>query len=312
MQTVENRFSLADITNIDRFKLLGAAMAADPAAELWRTKVSARRVEGKDGLQSTQLVTSEAVDKVSAQVPLLPLEEAVRQLSDMVLGASIVPGRSNQRAALTPIVDAVLLGLGSHAQEVLSTNLDRVAGRVITLITDEQRAFTRKPEYEDVVKVETFAPVRVGRPSTTADRVSKFERGVGYTGWQRSMYEQAWFDSGTERDAANAIDGSAEVLCWVRLNTDDCPILWSGMNRWYNPDFIVVEADGGHWIVEVKMEKEIASPDVLGKAEAAQRWVNHVNASELTGAKWAYLLVSESDVAAARGDWTGLRSLNRI
>jgi len=41
------------------------------------------------------------------------------------------------------------------------------------------------------------------------------------------------------------------------------------------------------------------------------RWVNHVNADPKTGAIWAYLLVLESDVEAAKGSWPALKALNR-
>jgi type III restriction enzyme len=61
------------------------------------------------------------------------------------------------------------------------------------------------------------------------------------------------------------------------------------------------------------MDKELASADVAGKAEAARRWVNHVNADKTTGApSWRYLLVGEADVAKAKGAWPALKSLNRI
>ena len=61
----------------------------------------------------------------------------------------------------------------------------------------------------------------------------------------------------------------------------------------YNPDFIVIEDDGTHWIVEVKMN-EMMSADVLGKREAAKRWANYVTADERVGVTWRYLLASES------------------
>jgi type III restriction enzyme len=64
-------------------------------------------------------------------------------------------------------------------------------------------------------------------------------------------------------------------------------------------------------MVEIKMEKEGTTPSVLGKAEAALRWVNHVNADPKTAAKWAYLLVLESDVEASKGSWSALKALNR-
>ena len=48
----------------------------------------------------------------------------------------------------------------------------------------------------------------------------------------------------------------------------------SSAGQGYNPDFIVIVIviDGTHGVVEVKMDKELASEDVKGKREAAKRW----------------------------------------
>jgi len=311
MLGVQSKFTLSDITDRDPFKRLGERLAADANGELRRVKVSARTVTGRDGLTTTHMVTSDAVDKVSSQAPLLALEEARRQLADLVLGSDAVPARATERARLAPILDDLIAGLGAKAVPVLSTNLDRVAARVIDLIQRAQKEFAPKPTYDEVVDVVEFANVRLQRPTASGDRFGKFERQAGYEGWERGMYPQAWFDSGTELTAANIFDAAAEVAFWVRLERNDCPILWSGMKTSYNPDFIVVDRSWTHYMTEIKMEKEGSTPAVLGKAEAALRWVNHVNADPKTGVAWAYLLVLESDVEAAKGSWPALKALNR-
>ena len=53
MSTVESSFTLADITDTDRFRRLGASLAADPDGELARTLVSARVMVAPDGLKRT-------------------------------------------------------------------------------------------------------------------------------------------------------------------------------------------------------------------------------------------------------------------
>jgi type III restriction enzyme len=63
--------------------------------------------------------------------------------------------------------------------------------------------------------------------------------------------------------------------------------LWTSGGREYDPGFIVVETDDAHWVVEVKMDKEMTSPDVDGKREAALRWANWVNASPDVAEHWA-------------------------
>ncbi len=55
------------------------------------------------------------------------------------------------------------------------------------------------------------------------------------------------------------------------------------------------------------MEKELENAEVKGKESAALRWANHVSAK--TGVTWRYLLVGESDIAAARRSWAALRGL---
>jgi len=100
------------------------------------------------------------------------------------------------------------------------------------------------------------------------------------------------------------------IALWVRLQIGDLPILWTDGGREYNPDFIAVGADGTHWVIEVKMDKEMTTPDVKGKRDAARRWANYVSADENgDGTRWRYLLVSESDVKTAKGSWAALKAL---
>ncbi len=73
------------------------------------------------------------------------------------------------------------------------------------------------------------------------------------------MYLQAWFVSSTERTLATILDDADEIRYWVQLLTGNLPILWQSDGREYNPDFIAVETDGMHWLIESKMEKELES-----------------------------------------------------
>lgn len=96
---------------------------------------------------------------------------------------------------------------------------------------------------------------------------------------------------------------------WVRLHIGELPILWNSGGQQYNPDFIVIDADATHWVVEVKMDKEMTSEDVKGKRDAARRWANYVNADEIVDVPWRYLLVSEADIETAKGSWGALMKL---
>ena len=309
MSAVQSPFTLADITDVGRFRDLGRRLAAHPDDELARTVLGARIVIGADGVRSTQLVTSAGVDRVHAQPTLFAEEDLRRQLAELVLASPSVPARRDQRAALAPLLDAFLDGLGPAAAEILSANLERAGARLIELVAQEQRRFMAAPTYSEVVDLRAFAPTRAtDRPSST-DRFGTFSRAVAYEGWERSVFPVEWFDSRPERSAANIVDADEHVRCWVRLHLGELPILWNSAGQEYNPDLIVLELDGDHWIVEIKMDKELASSDVVGKRDAARRWANHVNVDEHVDARWGYLLVSESDVETAHGSWLALRAL---
>lgn len=309
MSAVKSSFSLADITDTHLFRVLGESLAADPENELARTVVSAKFIVGPDGMKRTVLVTSPAVDIVPSNPTLFALEDLRNQLLDMVLASPAVPARKDQRAGAAPLMEAFFNGLGQKAVEVLSAYLDRAGARLVRLVAVEQRRFMAKPSYDQVLELRNFDPHRATDRPTSPDRLSAFSKSVAYDDWKRSLFAIEWFDSKPERTLANMLDEEGSVVCWVRLHLDELPILWTSAGQEYNPDFIVIEADGTHWVVEVKMDKEMTSEDVKGKRDAARRWANHVTADPKVGVTWKYLLVSESDVETSKGSWTALMKL---
>jgi type III restriction enzyme len=237
------------------------------------------------------------------------LEDLRSELINQVLGAPAVPSRANQRIPAAKIVDAFIQGLGSSATTVLSAYMDRASAGLIQVVTEEQRNFAVKPTYGEVVEITEFDKTRIGRPETSSDRFGAFKKGLAYEGYTKSLYAQDWFDSSTERDVANVLEDEPTISLWVRLQIGDLPILWTEGGREYNPDFIAIDVEGTHWIIEVKMDKEMKSEDVSEKRRAARRWANYVTADEKVGVAWQYLLVSEADVETAKGSWSALKKL---
>lgn len=306
MTPVKNTFSLADITERTAFRELGTRVAADPADNLRRVTVTARVIQGPDGLRRTELVRARAVDRVASPARLFPLQDLRRELLMQVLGAPVVPARPNERQPAADIVDAFLKGVGPQPEKILSGYLDRAAAGLIQLITEEHRKFVANPSCGEVLELQEFVTVRRGQSETSTDRFGKFRKDIGYEGYQKSLYAQDWFDSSTERDVANILEDEEAIVFWVRLQRGDLPILWAGAKT-YHPDFVAVDRDDTHWIVEVKMDKEMTSRDVQRKRDAALRWANHVSADEKVGTRWHYLLVSETNVKAAKGSWEALK-----
>lgn len=308
MTTVKSKFSLNDIDELDPYRRLGERIAADPVGNLNRVIFNARIVTGSDGLRHTELITSQALDRVESPALLFPLDDLKQSLVTQVLGASVVPARAKEQRPAGQIIDAFLQGLGPNAATILSSYMDRAAGGLIQLITDEHRKVATQPSFEEVIELITFAKPRLGRAETSQNRFGAFQRGAGYEGYAKSLYAQDWFDSSTERDVANILEGAAEIARWVRLQTGDLPILWRDA-RQYNPDFIAIDHDDTHWLIEVKMDKEMESIDVQAKRQAARRWSNHVSADDKVQTPWSYLLISETDVKTAKSSWPALKSL---
>ena len=106
--------------------------------------------------------------------------------------------------------------------------------------------------------------MRLARPTTTENLAGKFERGVGYR-YAKSLYTQDWFDSGTERDVANILDGADDVELLAAV-ADAATFRSSG------PKSATTTLTSSRSrtmactaIVEVKMQKEMTSIDVQGK-----------------------------------------------
>jgi type III restriction enzyme len=305
--TVAPQVSLLDVTDMEAFRSFGRRLAEDPSDELRRSLISATMRTGPSGIPEVELVTRDAQDRIHSQGTLLDPADARQELVRRVLLTPGVPTTVNQIGAAEPIVEAFLEGLGPAVTH-LGAWLDQAAGGLMQLVQRKLRESAGPVQLSDVVQIREFNRVRTGRPSVSRDLQSEFRRGVGYQGFRRSVYAEDWFDSRPERDLANILDRSDDVRFWLRLNRGDLTILWRGQSTWYNPDFLVRECDGGTWIIEVKADRDLESSDVQAKREAAQRWARRANASAGLG-RWRYLLVGETQLRNAAGDWRRLKAV---
>lgn len=308
MTPVKMSFSLNDIAEHDAFEKVGRQFTMASREDLRREEIVAEVEIGPDGLPVTRLGTRRG-ELVEASEQTIPLETARARLVDAILHADVVTLRVGEDRGAEKVVDAFLRGVGDDAERVLGGFLETAAGRLVREVTSEHRRFLAKPEYERVLEVEDFGPARAAAAELSGDRTGKWRRGVGYTGFAKSLYDHDRFDSGTEKSVAVILDDADEIDVWVRLQRGDLRIVWESDGRSYEPDFVAVEQDGTHWLVEPKADRDLQSETVVGKELAAKRWANHVSAQ--TGAEWRYLLVGETDVAEARGSWDALKKLGR-
>lgn len=314
-------FSLTEITDRSGFRELGRAIAAEPGRYLKRTTIEATLRRRPDGTLITELSQSQAVDRVEVSDEQVPIAEAKRTLVDAIMASDVVSPRVEwavqERGAAAEIVEEFVAGLNGDAGTLLSAYLTRSTSRLLAKLATEQARFRSRPRYEarvdfswpNLARTNT-RPVSTDRTTIHKGRSREF-RATAFSGWQRSVHLVNWFDSATERAVANMLDADeANVAWWVRLLRDDLPIrVADGSTSDYHPDLIAVAADGTRWVVEVKGDDRAGTADVAAKREAAQFWVNKVNANRPDGEPaWRYVLVTESDVADARS-WEALLRL---
>ena len=279
-----------------------------PEAQLRRTLLIAKVEETDEGLRAA-IAFRDAADDIAGSQPTLPIDEARQQVRDTVLRSEIVPARPKEKKQLDRILDAFVEPLGDKAASLLTAYDSRIAARIIALIREAYNKHKSKPDFDSEVVITAPFRTRVGKDNPSEDRRGSFRKGQAYTGWKRSLYAQDWFDSEPERAVALILDKDKHINQWVRLQRGDLPITWTGTGSNYNPDFIALDTDGHHWIIEVKADKDLDSDPTVGKAEAAREAVNHFNADENVDGAWQYLLIGETDVKQARESWKALKGL---
>lgn len=168
--------------------------------------------------------------------------------------------------------------------------------------------------FSEVVRVAQLDKVRRAQRLHERSHEGILRRGVAFNGWDKNLYEFAWFDSAPEFKAARAAGEDADVSVWARLHRGDIPIMWTIEGRECNPDLVVVaesDQDRTCWLVGTKMNREITSSEVVAKRRAALTGANTVNNSGLADGKWKYLLLSEDDVDDAAGSWRHMKGFGQ-
>lgn len=103
----------------------------------------------------------------------------------------------------------------------------------------------------------------------------------------KSVFNMTPCDNDFERDFARFLENAEDVSAFAKLPQPfgfSIDYVDSGMNlRSYYPDFVALDSDGHHWLIETK---GMESAEVSQKDAAAENWCE--NASVLTGTSWRY------------------------
>lgn len=290
-------FKLSDLGE-EPFRALGEQLKETPAnSALQRTKLEI--VDDHTSPSGIKLVPTKTTDIVDASIPNLPVTQARQGLVDAILGSPLVETSKANIGAAKRLANAVIEAAGGEEAD-LAWYFNTAADAVRSLV---DKAYKNLPTtYDDSVAVVEFSPSRPGR-TEEKNRYGKFSRQVGYTGWKRSVMPLEWFDSNTERKFANLVDDEEAVDLWVRFHRGDFEIRYHAGA--YHPDFYVRLTDGTHWLIEVKADRDLNAKDVRDKKAAAEKLARLLTDLGNLGT-WKYLLVSQSAVEAAKGNWNVL------
>jgi len=297
--------SLNQIDDKSDFTKLGEGLAVEAEEEYKRTLLKA-----KDG----KITGVAAEDHVKAGRLDIPMDDLRNALIDAVLSSPGVERRVSEINAAASIADTVIKAMGKEAEARLSSYLETAKRRVRQLSTSKLKAIENDGiTFDDDVKLEPLSKPRKTTKFHQHQQVENFEKTTAYNGWKKNLYAYAWFDSSPEYATAKAIDAADSVVVWARLHINDIPITWTTKGQTYNPDLVVVEEIDGervHWLVEVKMNREITSEEVTAKRKDDITWSNTVTNSGKVHGPWRYLLLSEDDVKDSFGKWEQMKVLH--
>lgn len=308
--TRREAFSLVHL-DLTQVEALGRQFANDEGETLRRTALNAER----DLLGDARVVISEERDRVAASAFLIEYGSVETDLVARLLRTDGIEATLSEMNAARKVAQ-VFLG-GARVTELTPWRVEH--GRLATARLAEwikQRQALTRTWIETSVLLERWPdPEQRIEVAPPADRhlvtdSLAFTRNYPYAGWERSFYDVVRFDAySTEFRLAELFDSTEGIDSWLRVDeTVPLRIDYSmgAFGRHYEPDFLVIDEDRTHWIIEGKRDSELASPVVEAKRDAAREWLDIVNRDSAVSDKWAYLLASEFVVSSA-SSWSALR-----
>lgn len=212
----------------------------------------------------------------------------------------------SQAGKLHKLVTQVIEHLRAHNSENDAIKRIRDNARVIAAEIYEQMKphfylTDRSFEKPEVKPFKTIYPHNLAK--ITADIVYNLAETISPTsdipkkvfkGFKKACHPLYKFDGKSEKDFASILESdlSKEVLKWLRPAPAQFQIYWDHNSRKYEPDF-VVETDKAIYMVEIKKDSDMNSPEVQDKARAALEYCKYATTYNLehNGNAWKYLLI---------------------
>lgn len=256
-----------------------------------------------------------AEDRESAEVDSVHIDDADAEeaLVKLVINMSLVPKtEQTARYVATFLVPKFMRAVTFTGWTVKS--LDSARAELLTLIknytTETLRATREVPTIHPKSMPDTGYTLPWGeKVHDQIESRDQFVRGRVYGGWFKSLFAEESFDSFTgEYQLARLLNTSPGIVWWHRLHPQDQAFVYYNAKDRYFPDFVALDTNGVHWIIEGKDERGRDDARVQAKRKAAEALVRRLVAEDAyAGQHWGYLIAYEQDTARA-DSWEDLKA----
>ncbi|MFE1523273.1 DEAD/DEAH box helicase family protein [Schaalia turicensis] len=259
-----------------------------------------------------------AEDRESAEVDSVHVDDADAQdaLVKLVMNMPLVPKtEQSARYVSTFLVPRFMKDVTFTGWTVKS--LDSARNELLKLVrnytTETLRATREVPSIHP--KAMPGAGYTLPLGETVHDQIDtreQFVRGRVYGGWFKSLFAEESFDSYTgEYVLAQLLNTSPGIVWWHRLHPQDGTFVHYSAKDRYFPDFVALDTNGVHWIIEGKSELGRDDAKVQAKRKAAEALVRRLVAEDAyAGQQWGYLIAYEKDTARA-DSWEDLKAFSQ-
>jgi type III restriction enzyme len=304
-EVVPVHFSLSTIKNADA-QHEGQAFVGEFSVHLSRKALDAER----DALGNVE-VRERRVAEEEATQNHLPVSEVRKDLESRIWALGLVEQTLPELHAAQRITTQFLSGAGvtsdDEAAEWSERRAQQAANAVAELIRTNYNMRKLQPQYS-LRPVEV--PVRQPMPSDVGSKWDEFVKRRWYEGWERSIQPVVSFDAKTtEWTLANLFEASNHVRWWLRVYEPGPVWIERDNTRKYYPDFIVVDNESVHWVVEGKSDRDARDIEVLDKRKAGDDWARSVRDDGRFGV-WRYVFATETHIKQARS-WEELLARTR-
>lgn len=259
-----------------------------------------------------------AVDAESAEVDSIHIEDADAKdaLVKLVVNLQLVPATASvARYVEDYLVPKFMKSVTFDGWTIKSLASARTQLQTIVrdYIAEVQRSTKAVPAiHPKTMRFDSYMLPFGEKVYEPIDHSGQFVRGRLYSGWFKSLFTEESFDSFSgEYELARLLNTSPHIVWWHRLHPQDGAFIYYNPKDRYFPDFVALDDDGVHWIIEGKDKRGRDDDRVQAKRKEAETLVRLlVTDEDYVGQTWGYLIAYEDDIAKA-DSWSDLKTLSQ-